>query len=74
MRAVSKNRNKKEVAYCQIDAQMLEKYARDYYTSKCEIMREQALKYKTSSKVSLLYCAYTFSHWGSKTICLLPLI
>lgn len=48
-----------------------------FYKVKCEIlrshiMREQALKQKTSSKVSLLHCAYTFSHRGSKTFCLLP--
>ena len=72
------NRKKKEVAYCQIDAQMSEKcgITRDYYKSKWEIlrsqiMREQALQQKTSSKVSLLHRAYTFSHLGSKTFCLL---
>ena len=66
------SRNKKEVAFCQMDAQMSKKYdiTRDYYKSKWEILRsqitrEQALKQKTCSKVSLLYCAYTFSHWSS---------
>ena len=66
------NRNKKEVAYCQIDAQLSEKYGitRDYYKSKWEIlrsqiMREQALKHKTSSKVSLLYCTYTLLATGA---------
>ena len=57
------NRNKKEVAYCQIVAQMSEKYSitRDYYKSKWDILRSQIMKeqaqQKTSSKVSLLHCA-----------------
>ena len=58
------NRDKKKVAYCEIDAEMSGKHGitRDYYTSKWEflrskIVRDQTLKQKsrqTSSKASLL--------------------
>jgi hypothetical protein len=37
------NRNKKEAAYCQIDAQTSEKYSitRDDYKCKCKILKSQ---------------------------------
>ena len=75
----------KQVAYCQVDAQMSGKYGvtRDYHKSKWNILRlqfmkEQALKQKppkTSSKVSLLHCACTFrtfSHRGTHRGILVP--
>ena len=58
------NRNKKEVAYCQIHAQMSEKQGitRDYYKSKWEILRSQIIREQALKQRLILKSVYYIAH------------